>query len=124
MNVMIRYACVLSLVFLALNVSAEDQPEHFEGKDSKTLEEAVANLEEASERMEELLEEEEMSGSEIGEIHRLTYTLENAMAKIREEVDMMAEDLEQAHVGSEARDVEQVRRYGKKFVEKAEILTD
>ncbi|TDT43915.1 hypothetical protein DES49_0014 [Halospina denitrificans] len=124
MNVTIRYACLLSLLFGALSVSAEDQPQHFEGKDSETLEEAVENLEEASERMEELLEEDDLSGSEMGEIHRLTYTLEKAMARIREEAEIMAEDLERVHLGSEARDVEQVRRYGEKFVEKVEILTD
>lgn len=124
MNIMIRTTCVLSLVFGALNVGAEDQPQHFEGKDSNSLEEAMENLEESSERMEELMEEAELSGREIGEIHRLTYTLEKAMTKIREEADIMAEDLERVHLGSEARDVEQVRRYGEKFVEKVEILTD
>lgn len=124
MNVIIRYACLLSLLCGALNVSAEDQPKHFEGKDSETLEEAVENLEEASEQMEELLEEDDLSGSEMGEIHRLTYTLEKAMARIREEAGLMAEDLERVHLGSEARDVEQVRSYGEKFVEKAETLTE
>ncbi|MGM0451466.1 MAG: DUF6746 family protein [Pseudomonadota bacterium] len=124
MNAIIRYAFVLSLLLGALSVSAEDQPQHFEGKDSETLEEALENLEEYSERMEELLEEGELSRSEIGEIHKLTYTLEKAMAKIREEAGIMAEDLERVHLGSEAGDGEQVRDYGEKFIEKAEILTD
>jgi len=124
MKILARYAVVLSLGLSVLSVSAEDQPDHFEGKDSETLEEAIENLESSSERMEELLEEEDLRGSPMGELHRLTYTLEKAMAKIREETGLMAEDLEQAHLGSEAGDVERVRRYGEKFLEKAEILAD
>lgn len=124
MKILARYAVVLSLGLGVLSVSAEEQPDHFEGKDSETLEEAFENLEASSERLEELLEEDDLGGSPMGEIHRLTYTLEKAVARIREETGLMAEDLEQAHLGSEAGDVERVRRYGEKFLEKADVLAD
>ena len=124
MNIVIRTVCVLSLVIGALTASAEEQPQHFEGKDSKTLQEALENLEQYSERMEELMEGDDLSHQEIGEVHRLTYTLEKAMIRIREEAEIMAEDLERVHLGSEGGDAEQVRRYGEKFIERAEILAD
>ncbi|MBS3805342.1 MAG: hypothetical protein KGY54_12395 [Oleiphilaceae bacterium] len=124
MNKFISCACLLSLSLFALSINAEDQPQHYEGEESETLEEALENFEASNERMEELLEGGDLGASEMNEIHKLTYTLENALAKIREETEIMAEELERVHLGSEAGDEEQIRSSGKTFLEKAEILTD
>ncbi|MDZ7811053.1 MAG: DUF6746 family protein [Arhodomonas sp.] len=78
---------------------ADERPEHFEGKPSETLEEALSNLGEYNERLTAILEKGEVSSEDHARIHELTYTLENALARIDEEVGEMAEDLEEAAPG-------------------------
>ncbi|RTQ99152.1 DUF6746 family protein [Halomonas nitroreducens] len=101
----------------------ENQPEHFSGKPAGTMSEAVANASEANQELAELLDGE-LSDADMAEVHRLSYTMENALARIHEEVYQLEGTLEEVHLGSEAFDRERVRTNGEAYLEGMAPLLD
>jgi len=103
-----------------------ERAEHFEGKEAKTYDEAVSNMKEANSRLEELLAKDELTGEDFYKIHRMSYTMENALKVIREESEGdfqdVAESLESVHLASEKRDAETVRQEGKNYLEGAKTM--
>jgi len=83
---------------LTLPVFADDRPSHYEGEPAATLEQAVANFSEYNARLETILGRGELDSGDLHEVHRLTYTLENALEKLREEMEDLAEVLEEVHI--------------------------
>ncbi len=113
----------LLTALLATPALAEEKSgEHFEGEPSGTLAEAVANFSQYNQQLADILAKDELTMREIGEIHILTYTLENALEKISEEVEEMAEVLEEVHLGSETGNIERVRSNGEIYLESARTL--
>lgn len=107
---------------LATTAHAES-PDHFSGEPSRTLEEAITNLGNYNARLTELLAKDELSNRDLGTVHELTYTLENALARIDAEVDTMAASLEEVHLGSERVDRKRVRLNGMAYLNAARPLT-
>lgn len=101
-----------------------ERAEHFEGKEAKTLEEAVTNFSEGNAELAEILAADTISNEQMGEIHMLTYTLENALQKIDAEVEAMAMSLEDVHLGSETLNQERVATNGADYLEAAQTLVE
>lgn len=105
-----------------------NRAEHFEGKKAETYDEAVSNMSEANAKLEDLLAQDELGGTDFYKIHRMSYTMENALAKIREESDGNYEDvkqhLEAVHLASEKNDAETVRQDGQKYLEGARAMLE
>lgn len=105
-----------------------ERMDHFEGKKAENYDEAVSNMTEATSRFEELLAKEELTGPDFMQIHRMSYTMENALKVLREESDGdykdVAQSLESVHLASEKDDVETVRREGQNFLEGVQPLLD
>lgn len=59
---------------------------------------------------------------EMGQIHQMTYSMENALRKIKAEVAEMEVLLEEVHEGSEHAGNKAVIIEGKKYLEKAQKL--
>lgn len=97
--------------------------DHYEGKPSKNLDEALVNLAEYNRKLEEILGQEEISPGDMERIHQLTYTLEKALARINTEVADLAATLEQLHLSSESRERDAVREHGAGYLEGARKLT-
>jgi|SRR5690554_957578 len=74
--------------------------DHFEGKPAETLNDALSSFSEYNRLLEERLSGE-LSDDDLATIHQLTYTLENALEKINQELSELAEVLEEVHVASE-----------------------
>ena len=98
---------------------AEERPEHFEGKPAETLEQAVANLSEYNAKLAGLLAQEKLSPADLNKVHQLTYTLENALARINDEFDDLADTLETVHIASERADAETVKAQGRIYLDTA-----
>jgi hypothetical protein len=96
---------------------AEERPDHFEGQTADSLSQAVSNLSSNNDHLAALLAKDELSDNDMGIIHQLTYTLENALAKLAEEVDTMAALVEEVHLGSENMERDRVRENGKAYLE-------
>lgn len=109
---------------LSTSTLADERPEHFEGKPAETLDQAVANFSEANGKLAAILEEDDLGQQDLHEVHRLTYTLENALEKIREDLDDLAEVLEEIHLASETIDTETVRTRGDEYLETARRVVE
>lgn len=111
-----------STLVLALPALAEDRPDHYEAKLAETVEQALANLTEYNPKLASLVEKEELTPEELNQVHLLTYTLENALKRLRDEHERLAEVLEEVHVASEALDTDTVQRSGREYLERAQKL--
>jgi hypothetical protein len=95
--------------------------QHYQAKSSDTLEQAVINFNDSNGRLEALLAGD-LDGSDLAQIHELTYTLENALEKIQTESGAMAESLEEVHQASERSDAQAVRQHGVAYLDAARKL--
>ncbi len=102
----------------------ENRAEHFQGEKVESWEQAVNSLREKNQKLSELLENDELSASQMQQIHRMSYTLENAIGQIRDELDRSAETLEEVHLASEEREVERIRNNAEIYLGITERLTD
>ena len=120
----------LSLLFAGLVLAfgfsdlalADERPDHFEGEKAASLEEALSHLASYNAKLEAVLAKDELGPEDTAEVHQLTYTLENALAKIKSEVEGLEETLEEVHVASERYEVETVRSQGRKYLDDAAKL--
>jgi hypothetical protein len=104
------------------SVQASERPEHYEGRESATLEAARINFALANAQLAVLLDQRELSLDDLAEVHELSYTMENALQKISAEVAQMAIELEEVHIASERADIETVRSQGRSYLERAQKL--
>jgi septal ring factor EnvC (AmiA/AmiB activator) len=118
-----HFAPILAaLALAAAPVIADDRPEHYKGEPSATLEEAFANLAEYNTRLRTILDKGEVQGDDFNEIHRLTYTLENALGRIEDELEELEDDLEEIHQASEKGDSKRIDKYAPRYFDRAEQL--
>lgn len=103
-------------------LAAEDRPEHFEGKPAETLEIAFDNLAEVNRLIAALVQDGAVIPEEHAELHQLTYTAENALAKIGEDLQSLKETLEQVHKASEDFDTPTVLDQTPAYLEKSQAL--
>ncbi|KFZ29868.1 hypothetical protein IDAT_01880 [Pseudidiomarina atlantica] len=98
---------------------ADDQEryEHFSGQPAKNLDQALFNLKNFNAKMAEIMAKDELTPQDMATIHQLSYTLENALQRLDEEVDVMQAVLEEVHLASESMDYETVQKQGKVYLE-------
>jgi hypothetical protein len=120
----------LSLLFaapvLAFGLSgtalADERPDHFQGENAATLGEALGHLSSYNAQLAAILARDELGPEDTARIHELTYTLENALARIRDDVEDLQETLEEVHEASERYEVDVVRAQGRKYLDTAAEL--
>ena len=117
-----RALCLLPLcALLSWPALADDPVDHYAGKPSETLEEAVKNFTEGNARLRELLSGE-VSNQDMADIHELSYTIENAVATLRREMNVLAVVLEDVHIASERFNQDTVSASGKAYLDMADTL--
>jgi hypothetical protein len=95
----------------------QNRYEHFSGQPAKNLDQALFNLKNFNAKMAEIMAKDELTPQDMATIHQLSYTLENALQRLDEEVDTMQEVLEEVHLASESMDYETVQKQGKVYLE-------
>ena len=113
-------ALLVALLTTGAHAEEEDAPErprHHTGQTAATLSQAVSNLTNSNDHLSALLAKRDLSDADLEIIHQLTYTLENALARIDEEVATMMDLVEEVHQGSENGERERVRDNGKAYLE-------
>lgn len=111
---------IMGLLFgCSFVVLAEEEAGHFKGKPSETLEAALSNFSEYNNKLSEILKKEELNPLDMQNIHELTYTLENALKKINEDMIALADLLEVVHVNSESGDTMATQSEGLRYVDRA-----
>ncbi|WP_297186516.1 DUF6746 family protein [uncultured Porticoccus sp.] len=101
---------------------ASERPDHFRGKPAETLEAALTNFTEYNKELAAILKKEEITSRDMAQIHELTYTLENALNKIRSDLDGLAETLEKVHVASERAATDIARIKGSAYLNLADKI--
>ncbi len=109
------------LAALSWPTQADDRLDHYQGKPADTLEQAVANFVEGNRELRQLLEGE-VSNADLARVHELSYTLENALGKMNEEMKVLAVLLEQVHLASETAKAETVQGSGRAYFELVDTL--
>lgn len=112
-----NYLAAAALSFGVATMAKAESVEHFKGESAESLEEAVTNFKRYNQRLESLLKKDSMSADDVTKVHELTYTLENALAKINDELDKLAVTLEEVHLASEKYDADAVREHGDDYME-------
>lgn len=109
-----RLAAVTASLLIALPTMAGDI-DHFKGEPAKTLEQAVTNFSKYNNQLETLLAGE-LSPAVMGQIHQLTYSLENALETLDDSIDQLEDSLEEVHKASERADTTTVKSSGKQYL--------
>lgn len=91
-------------------------PRHFSGRPAESWDQAITHLRDGKATLAELLARETLGPNDLHQVHELTYTLENALERMRGELAAMAETLEAVHVASESNDSATVARGGRRFL--------
>jgi len=106
----------LGLVFANTSFADEERVQHFKGLSSPDLATAVANFSEYNTLLEAKLASK-LTDEDLAEIHILTYTLENALEKINEDLKELADTLEEVHIASETFDREKLAKNAKVYLQ-------
>jgi len=107
---------ILTATGLAGATEDADRVEHFEGLPAPTMDDAVTNFAEYNAKLRHIVDQEEIVGADLATVHELTYTLENALAKITAELTELADTLEAVHLASESGDIETVKTKGAEYL--------
>lgn len=111
----LRHAVAVTASLLVAVPAIASDSDHFKGEPANTLEQAIANFSEYNHKLDQVLTEE-LTPETMNEVHQLTYTLENALQKLDNEIDELEETLEKVHKASEHTDPDTVRSAGEKYL--------
>lgn len=111
-----NYLAATALSFGVVSISVAESGDHFAGKSAENLQQAVSNFNKGNARLEKMLGKQQLTREDMAAIHELTYTLENALARINADLGELAVTLEEVHLGSEDNDADRVKGEGDKYL--------
>lgn len=107
---------VIAALSMPVMAATAERPDHFKGKAAATVSEATANFTAYNSELTKLLAEPTLSPTQLLKIHEITYTLENALAKLPKEAAVLAETLEALHLASEQANVTDTKKHGADYL--------
>ncbi|HTO18388.1 MAG TPA: DUF6746 family protein [Pseudomonas sp.] len=116
MNAITRTVVFTLATCLSAGALASERMAHAKGLPADTLAEAVSNLASHNQKLEALIAQP-MTPQQLGEVHLLSYTLENALRRIDHDLKQIAENLEAVHIASESNDPATVQRQGRAYLD-------
>ena len=108
-NILVAAAC-LGLSFTSF-ASDDNKYNHFPALKSPNTETALCNIVNYNKVLTKIIQKQEMSAEDMVKIHELTYTLENALVKLSENLTKAADDLEKVHIASEKFDQATIKKH-------------
>ncbi|MCH8493512.1 MAG: hypothetical protein LAT53_09800 [Idiomarina sp.] len=123
MRNVLKYLSVGIVLMACGTAIGQDRIDHFKGEPAPTLEQALINFVAYNAKLEALLAGE-LQTDDMVEIHQITYTLENALERIRQDLADLADTLEEVHVASETMNYEVVREAGTIYLEVSKKLAN
>lgn len=113
---------VTSVLMAIASTSFASDDKHFKGEMPTTYLQAQQQLAEGKAELARILEDGKVSIVEMGKIHQLTYSLENSLEFMEQEMERIQETLERVHKGSEHGTNEQVFNDAQQFLKNSEVL--
>ena len=98
------------------NAFAGERADHYKGKVPKSLDQAMSYLRSHNAQLNTLLKTEKLSPQQLDEIHQMTYTMENAIKKLKNEVTVISDSLEALHKASETGKTKITKNLGEKYL--------
>ncbi|NVK24971.1 MAG: hypothetical protein HWE10_08585 [Gammaproteobacteria bacterium] len=114
---------VLFAIALLTNTAQATDVDHFKGKASPDLKSALCNLQEFDKHLKAATTGKKLSPEQMAKVHKLTYTLEVAVQRVQAELEIVAEELEHAHKGSEVMDNDKVKSGAAAYLARTKLLT-
>lgn len=99
-----------------------EQLEAAEGQTIETLKQAVDALALNNDLLEVLLDKSELTNNDLAIIQRLTETIENALVKIDNEMDIMVELVLDVRAGADGQEQERIRDSGQDYLQRIKTL--
>lgn len=115
------FMLAIVLTLFAYKLPANERPAHYQGATVTDAASALSVLKTANQEL-ALLLASELDAYSMNEVHKLTYTLENALAYLAAATDEIKEVLEEVHLGSETMDVQRVQNNGTYYLQLAQAL--
>ncbi|MFC3121699.1 DUF6746 family protein [Agaribacter flavus] len=100
---------------LAGQVPADEEYNHFPSLAAPDLKTAVCNLSAYNKKLDAITTKSSLSTEDMLKVHELTYTLENALLQLQQDLKSMAADLEHVHKASERLDQKTIQDAGKNY---------
>lgn len=124
MRASIKFSAIAALsMLLSFGASAHDErPDHFSGKTVTTEAQARSYFSQYNQKLAALLASPELTPVQLLEIHEITYTLENALAKLPAESAKLADVLESLHLASEYANAADAKKQGEQYLQAVAAL--
>lgn len=97
------------------------EQDHYSGKPARTLAQAVTNLRDYSAKLDAKMNGD-LSAEDMHAIHKMSYTLENALARLGNELEDIKDNLEAVHLASERQDKATIQENGKRYMNDVNLL--
>lgn len=126
---MIKYAAgvIAGLLMTSSVIAGHDDAQridHYEALPAESLEQALTNLDSHGRELAALIAKGTLDTEDMVKIHELTYTLENALERLRNELEQTADVLEEVHLGSETMDQPRVMDNARRYLDVMNQIID
>ena len=121
MKKLLESLTLIGLVLMSRNVMADDNErvKHFKGITAGSAVEAQSILTEYNSKLAVIASKDKLDMTDVAEIHMLTYTLENQLEYLEEDLERVAEQLEVLHKLSETAQVERAKAQADVYLKNA-----
>lgn len=117
-----RFLLAISIAMASLGAQADENYDHFAALESPDVATAFCNLQAFNTLLNSILDKPSLSAEDMVKVHELTYTLENALAKLTESLEASAVSLEEVHLASERLDEETIKAQGQTYKQLVDSL--
>lgn len=101
----------------------DERVEHFKGIVPGNVVEAQSIFAEYNAKLAVIANKEKLDMSDMGEIHMLTYTLENQLAYLIKDLKRVADELEELHQLSESPKTDKAHAQAAHYLKEAQVYT-
>ncbi|TKB46367.1 DUF6746 family protein [Thalassotalea mangrovi] len=117
------FALTAMLVMISPS-QAEEKYNHFPALESPDTATALCNIRNFNEKLNALTSKKTLTAEDMVKVHELTYTLENAVMRLQQDLDAIAVDLEKVHKASEQLDAATIKDSGEKYLTATGLILD
>ncbi|MFC3094566.1 hypothetical protein DRW07_13245 [Alteromonas sediminis] len=109
-------------LLLSASAYAEEKYDHFPSLEAPDVATALCNIQTYNEKLAALTSAENIDTASMVKIHELTYTLENALARLKTTIAETAQALEEVHLASESIKADVIKKSAKTYFSGTEAL--
>lgn len=121
---LLRITILSSLACLVGFAQADEKYDHFPALKAPNMAVALCNLESYNQKLATIKSKPQLDTLDMVKVHELTYTLENALARLQQELVKMATDLEEVHQASEKLDQQAILSFSEKYLRLSNMLVE